>query len=361
MKLSIFVPTRNGSTRNPPGAFAQLLGRLRELADELVVEVDDRTTDDTFDVAKQFTEHVHAFRPDPMFVEVHRLSFYRCSGDWIFLFDDDDVLGERWTRTAVEQLMRQRTVTHYWVPARFVVPGGRYITTAPYVGHFHLLLHRNIESLMAMPSKLHQQPAFAGEPAYIAGMFVNAMDFAWHDRSFREEKVRTYDESFDEDTPFDQRRFYLYEDYYYETGPIGDSAPVKMMSPVESGGGTGIRVRFLECPEKMTAGQTYWVTVRITNESASPLLPQSELIRWGSLALGYRWPGEPVAPLRTPFPARIMPAHEHDALVQVKAPAAPGPYRLQVEIIENDRSLSDARFETRAVDVAPLVWPPRAQ
>src|SRR5581483_4849712 len=221
------------------------------------------------------------------------------------------------------------------------VPGGRYITTAPYIGHLHLLLHRNIESLMAMPTKLHQQPAFAGEPAYLAGMFVNAMDFAWHDRAFREEKVRTYDESFDEETPFDQRRFYLYEDYYYETATIDDSAALKVMSPVARAAETGVRVRFLESPETMTVGQTYWVTVRITNNSSRTMLPQSELIRWSDFAVGYRWNGEPVADLRTPFPARILPAHEHDALVQVRAPAVPGTYRLQVEIVEKERPLSE--------------------
>ena len=62
MKLSIYMATRNGSTRNPPGAFAQLLERLRDLADELVVAVDYSSTDDTFEVAKTIHAKCLPFR-----------------------------------------------------------------------------------------------------------------------------------------------------------------------------------------------------------------------------------------------------------------------------------------------------------
>ncbi len=370
MKLSIYIATRNGSSRNPPATFANLLQQFKELADELVVLVDDTSTDDTFEVAKRFTKHVYFFVHDPLFIEMLRQSFYRCTGDWIFIAEDDDKLSSRWTRAVFEKLMKMRSVTHYWVPTRYLVSEDRYLSTAPYIGHFSALLYRNIESIAVLPSKLHQQIAFAGEPAYLAGLYTDAMNFAWHSREAREAKLRTYDEAYDEwGTGFDQTRFYLYEDYYFETRRIDDSTEPAVMEPVrESNAAFGIHMRILDVPAKMTIRQTYWITVRIVNNSHRALLPQSEFVRWGSLALGYTWlpesekDSEPC--IRTPFPAKILPGHQHDALVRVKAPPTAGKRRLQIDILEeNNVWVSQAEdggsFDASEIEVQELVWPPQ--
>jgi glycosyltransferase involved in cell wall biosynthesis len=369
MKLSIYIATRNGSSRNPPGTFADLLQRFKELADELVVLVDDTSTDDTSVVAKKFTKNVFSFVHDPLFIEMQRQAFYRCSGDWIFAADDDDKLSSRWTRPLLEKLMSLRSVTHYWVPSRYLVSDDLYLSTSPYIGHFSAQFYRNIESIAVLPKYLHQQTAFAGEPAYLAGLYTDAMNFAWHDREAREAKLRSYDEAYDEaDTGFDQTRFYRYEDYYFETRPIGSSMMPAVMEPVKDEGvARGVHVRILDPPQSMTIGQAYWVTARIVNNSHRALLPQSEFVRWGTLALGYHWSPESdkeEANLRTPFPARILPNHQHDALVKIKAPDVPGSYRLQIDILEEDRTwfskLADGgAYEASSVEVKPLVWPPR--
>lgn len=372
MKLSFFVPTRNGSTKNPPATFVRLLQRLRELGDELVVVVDDTSTDDTLDVARQFTKNAHLFAHDPIFMEMRRQSIYRCTGDWIYWVDDDDILSSRWTRPALEALMKARTVTHYWIPGRYLLTeGGLYLSTAPHIGHFHMLLHRNIESIVVLPTKLHQQTAIAGEPAYLAGMYIDAMDFVWHDRKYREAKINTYDEAYDETgTGFNNTRFYLYEDYYFETRHIEDSLAPMVMAPInETNVEAGVHVRFLDCPEKMTVGQTYWIMSRIINNSDRTLLPQSEFIRWGTLAVSYHWFDnseslEDNVDLRTAFPARISPHHQHDALVKVTAPGIPGTYQLQIDILEENqhwfsKSPGAGIYEIRTVDVTRLVWPPQ--
>jgi hypothetical protein len=108
--------------------------------------------------------------------------------------------------------------------------------------------------------------------------------------------------------------------------------------------------------------------VRIVNTSDRVLLPQSEFVRWGTLELGYRW--SPAAEkkndpnLRTPFPARILPNHQHDALVRVKAPGSPGTYQLQIDILEENKMWfsegeNNGSFERCTVDVQTLVWPPQ--
>ena len=364
MKLSFYLATRNGSTRNPPNTFAHLLERLRELGDELVVAVDYATTDDTFEVARQYTANVNHFAHDPMWAEMRRQSFRRCTGDWIFAVDDDDRLSSRWSRDILERMMASRPTTHYWIPSRyFVNEQGSYLSVAPWIGHSSVQLYRNIESIASIPTTLHYQLAIAGEPAHLAGLYMDAMDFAWHARTDREQKVRSYDEAHDETvTQFDQARFYLYEDYYYETRLADDSFAPAIMSPAsEDGRGAGIYVRMLDCPREMTAGQTYWVTVRITNLTDRVLLPQSEFIRWGTLTIVPSWsPESPSAAANgAPFPARIMPGHEHDSLVKITAPQSAGSYELGMDILEEKRSVEGIRSEAKQVDVVPLVWPPR--
>jgi hypothetical protein len=363
VKLSAYVATRNGSTRNPPGTFAQLLERARELSDELVVAVDYTTTDDTFEVARAVTKDVYHFAHDPMWAEMRRQSFRRCTGDWIFALDDDDRLGSQWSRELLARLMRARATTHYWIPSRFFVNETSYLSIAPWIGHSSVQLYRNIESIASIPTTLHYQLAIAGEPGYLAGPYVDAMDFVWHDRAYREAKVRVYDEAHDEEaTQFNQARFYLYEDYYFETRRAAGVQPPIIMEPVTAADDEpGIDVRLVDCPAAMTAGQTYWVTVRIINRSEETLLPQSEFIRWGTLALAPAWSGEKALPpaVRTPFPARIMPNYQHDALIKVTAPAEAGSFEFRAEILQDGRRFQAGKYEARSVDIVPLVWPPK--
>lgn len=329
----------------------------------MVVAVDYSTTDDTFDVARRFTRHVYHFAHDPMWAEMRRQSFRRCTGDWIFAIDDDDRLSSRWSREVLEELMRSRATTHYWIPSRyFVNEQGSYLSIAPWIGHFGVQLYRNIESIASIPTMLHYQLAIAGEPAYLAGLYVDAMDFVWHDRASREAKILVYDEAHDEQvTQFNQARFYLYEDYYFETRRADDPfVPAIMAAASQEGVEPGVHVRFMDCPGTMTAGQTYWVTIRIVNHTDRELLPQSEFIRWGTLAVSYSWvPGVANAPIRTPFPARIMPGHEHDALVKITAPPNAGTHNLRMDVLEESRSIEEGRYETRTIEIAPLVWPPQ--
>lgn len=362
MKLSAYVATRNGATRNPPGTFAQLLARLCDLADEVVVAVDYSTTDDTFEVARGFTAAVYHFAHDPMWSEMRRQSFRRCTGDWIFAMDDDDRLSSAWSRDILDMLMASRPTTHYWIPSRYFVDGDSYLCIAPWIGHFSVQLYRNIESIASIPATLHYQLAIAGEPAYLSGLYVDAMDFVWHDKRYREAKIAAYDEAHDETvTQFDQSHFYVYEDYYFETRHPGIESAPAIMAPADDRD-PGLRVRLIDCPPNMTVRQTYWITIRVINGTDRILLPQSEFIRWGKLAISYSWdPADAAAPVRTPFPARILPFHQHDALIKVTAPSESGRYRFRAEILEENHPIEGARFEETTVEIHQLVWPPKSK
>ena len=243
-------------------------------------------------------------------------------------------------------------MTHYWMPTRQLVESSqRYISTWPYIGHFSVSLFRNIASIAVIPTKVHQELAVAGEPVFLGGMYLDEADFLWHDRAFREEKVCLYNEL---DPERDNDRMYLYEDHYFETEDIDDSLVPEVVTEISGRRDNGVEIQMLRCPEKMTAGQAYWTSVRISNRAARALMPQLEFMQWGTLALSYRWfsaaKHEEIGErdrIITPFPARIEPGYQHDALVTVRVPAEPGRYYLQIDIIDGGmRWLSDAGEST---------------
>jgi glycosyltransferase involved in cell wall biosynthesis len=364
MTLSGFVPTKNGLTRNAPGVFESLLTSLREITDEVVVMVDVDTTDDTWAVAKQFADRVVSFTCNMSLQGARVQSFSDCSGDWILHMDDDDTLCRQFTRENMQHLMQQRSVTHYWFPWRALVAASdRFISTYPFIGSHNMRMYRNIASIAMPGESTHDEMAIAGEPAYLGGFYIYAWNFVWHDRAKREEYVRLLNAA-NPGKP-ENAPLYLYEDYYYETSPLPqDIDPPKVMAPISPHyEHPGVHIQILQHPKMLTRGQRYWVPVRIINASDAVLLPQSEFIRYGRLELSYRWfleggTGEDFLVedelAMNPFPARILPGHEHDALVRLKTPNYAGSFRLQIDILADRKSWLSGSSISGAFDRVPV-------
>ncbi len=363
MKLSAVVGTKNGSGRIPA-----LLEKLRELADEVVVLVDSTTTDATAEVAGKCGATVHTFVHDPHFIEMRRRMLECCSGDWILNLDDDEMVNARWTRAALDEIMRDRTITHCWFPSRNLVPpGDRYVRTAPLYPDWGMRMFRNLPSILVLPAYLHEAWRVAGEPRFAADLHRYHWDFVWNDRASREAKVAAYRAA---DPNNAGEKHTLYEDFYFETERITekDSAPAESayeQQPIREG---GVDVHLSEFPSTMTVGQQYAVRVTIANGSSQALLPQSEFIRWGTLELVTRWFARQEGTdthgeiSKTPLPGRVEPGRTLPALAFVKAPAEPGDYWLQPDI-RDERGLffserGDGICDRKLVKVTPLVWPP---
>jgi glycosyltransferase involved in cell wall biosynthesis len=362
VKLSAVVATRNGAGRLPA-----LLEKLRELADELVVLVDSTTSDDTAAVAAKAGASVHSFVHDVQFTEMKRQMLTRCSGDWILNLDDDDMINARWNRASVDDLMNDRSVTHYWFTARdLVAPGNQYIRTAPWYPDWIVRMFRNIPSIIVVPSLLHESWRIAGEPRYHPDLHIYHHDYVWNDRAAREAKLAAY-RSANPENPGEKHT--LYEDYYYELEPVRneDAEDPAVVYEFRSPSGNAVDTYLHDVPVNMTVSQSYGARVSIANGSSREMLPQSEYIRWGTLELATRWfregaAGEAIGPASAvPFPARIGSGQTIAALATVTAPDEPGDYWLAADVREGDAWLSQTGggfFERKLVRVGRLVWPP---
>ena len=67
------------------------LEAVRHLADEIVIGVDDKTTDTTEQIAKKYTKNVFSLKHNDNFHLLKRKVIEKCRGDWILQLDADEV------------------------------------------------------------------------------------------------------------------------------------------------------------------------------------------------------------------------------------------------------------------------------
>jgi len=68
------------------------LKSIRDVVDEIVVLVDDSTTDNTYQIAKKYGDIVEFFRWENDFSKARNLSMSKCTKDWILIMDGHEIL-----------------------------------------------------------------------------------------------------------------------------------------------------------------------------------------------------------------------------------------------------------------------------
>ena len=310
----------------------RILPALGEISDEVIVLVDDRTSDNTAAVAREFTPNVFEFTFDPHFQNMEIAVLERAKGDWILRVDHDETLGEPWTRSAVEALMRDRDVTHYLMPIRWIVPpGDRYLSNAPWFPNYGPRMYRNVRSLIYLGSSPHDVLNIAGEGARVVDLFVRHWNHVLKTRAEREEAVARYAVI---DPDFPCREYYLFEDYYYETAPDADLEPVRLIPAAAP-----IDVQPARVPKELVAGDTHFVEVLITNDTQEQLRAASKFIYPSNLYLASKWfparggPELAFAQRQIPLPASVKPRSSMAALVPITAPPDEGEYFVRFELL----------------------------
>jgi hypothetical protein len=121
---------------NAEKELAHILPELRDIGDELVIGIDDTTTDRTAEVARKFTAQTHAVphegfrgRGGANDLNAVECMLPYCNGDWLLRVDQDETLSALWHEPSfVSSLLQDRAATKYEIPRRLVVPpGDRYM------------------------------------------------------------------------------------------------------------------------------------------------------------------------------------------------------------------------------------------
>jgi hypothetical protein len=320
MRLSLLILAFNAETK-----LARYLPELGDVGDELVIGVDDTTSDATIEVARRFTAKVYPAphrsflgrgrAEDPNAVE---WMLPHCSGEWVLRIDHDETLSALWHyRGYVESMLGDRAATHWSIPRRMVVPpGDRYISSGVWYPDYQLRLFRNIPSLIEFNRRPHERPRIAGEQRFLSDAWI----LHWKDGPA------------------------VLDDRVYRTRPLDYIYPSAPTGAAEEAGAPDdpfhASIEVLDCPEVMRAGQPDPVLVAITNRSDRVLHPSSSFIRppdvylsWHWFTAGntkiYLWEGE-----RLEIPKSMAPGESVTRFMTVTAPDEAGEYLLQPDLVE---------------------------
>jgi hypothetical protein len=322
-----------------------VLPKLVGVADELVIGIDESTTDNTEKVAREFTSRIFTV-PHAAYLGAGQSGHVgavewmlpHCKGDWVLRIDHDETLSPHWhDRDYVDELLSDRYATHVWIPRRWVLPpGDRYISSRHWQPDYQLRLFRNIPSLIRFNKKAHEPPVIVGEARSLADCWIEHWDYLWHDRTVREQKVQFYS-SLNVYTGAD---YYLYENQRYETRELSYiAAPVILKDLPKENGTFNAAVRVVDRPEVFCAGTLEPVLLLITNTSSRVFWPADGWSSRENAFVSYHWFHEDGRLLqwdypRSGLPRRIPPKTSALIFLRVQAPTEPGRYVLEPDLVE---------------------------
>jgi hypothetical protein len=369
-------------TRGPGGRVAAILELFRPVAEEIVVALDDRAEPAVAAALEPVADRLIAYpyaepvdRPLPWL-------FRQCGGDWVLLWDDDEV-PSRALLAALPELAGEGA-TGVWLPRRWLYPGTRsYLDEPPWRPDHQLRLLANDLRLLRFPDETHWQLAvlgpvrYADAPIYHADLVLNPLE-ARERKAERYERLlpgkraagRPLNEAYylperapeprtaavpDADAALVERVLSAEAverpapilavatreeiDRHWEGRRLGDAAYRARLEPLEELGSPGAdEVRSLD------------VLVENLGDAVWP---------WGDarpeIRIAYRWwrNGRVVAEgLRTPLPAAVEPGESARVPAAVRMPAEPGRYRLAVDLVHEHVRWFDCGFELE-VEVRP--------
>ncbi len=153
MKLSVVINTKNSAD-----TLKKTLQSVK-FADEIVV-VDMHSTDETVDIARQFTENIFQHE-DVGYVEPARnFAINKASHDWILLVDSDEVVSPA-LKNYIERILAAREQSDvYLIPRKNIIFGQKLNYSGWWPDYQPRLFKKDH---INWPDRIHQHPALEGE------------------------------------------------------------------------------------------------------------------------------------------------------------------------------------------------------
>ncbi len=174
-----------------PARLAAIVAPLRDVAEEIVVALDDRVPNPDLSPLRDIAD-ITIVAPFSWPLEANLEWLHaQCSGDWVLRLDGDEVP----SRALVELLARDewsQDVTHCYVPRRWLVDGGTsWIEANPWWPDTQLRLIKNDPDLLRFGGNVHESIGVEG-PYRILDAPIYHLDLIESDLDTRRTKARSY-------------------------------------------------------------------------------------------------------------------------------------------------------------------------
>jgi len=312
----------------------------REVFGELEIFLDaNRLTPGTEARARSVATGVHYSRVDHWYDADWGAMAAACGSDWVLVVDYDEQISPDWHHDTWRRLLETTASTHFWCPRPWVVPGGRYVTSAPLWPDLQLRVIRNGVPGTAFPDKLHDLIHVPGPGGLLQHLGLYHHNLTIWSRAAREEKVRQYEAL---RSGGGLRRYYLYEDFSYRMAPLPDPVvidpdrEVLQMDPLTPGAIAGISLEVRHVPTAVGVSETFWVDATVQNATDLPLVALPPY----AVRLSYHWLDAATRAVavfdgdRSELFPGAPPDESTDYQMRIEAPGQPGRYVLQATTVQ---------------------------
>lgn len=188
--LSTCIITMNSENRIKP-----LLRYIRSFSDEIVVGVDSKTTDNTFNACSGLADQLFTIENNAKTCNGGLEELVRhCSGDWILRLDDDE-FPEPDFEKVLTGLLQEPGATHYKLPRLHIcsVEPLQWINDGYLYPDYQMRLFKNDKTLLTFPGSIgHLGISCAGPKKRINSVNLVHLNLAINPRFKREDKLKTY-------------------------------------------------------------------------------------------------------------------------------------------------------------------------
>lgn len=222
MKLSCYIMVKNHANmiRYP-------IESVLPHVDELVI-IDSGATDGTLDIAREYTDKIF-FNEFEDFSKQRNFALSKCSGDWIFYLDADEVAGANFPELRKHFTKRYNsllTPRYYLVsldPPSFIFNGGYYFDwqqrTLRNTGKAHYIY------------PVHHQLVGALPRLKVTNVHIFHLDFLFNSYEDRKRKSELYDAI---DPGCNSADYYLFENIPYETVPVMEALAPNILAMLKN-------------------------------------------------------------------------------------------------------------------------------
>jgi hypothetical protein len=190
VSISAVVLTKNGAQRLPACLRSIVEAKF---ADELIVCIDDTTTDDSYSAAVPFTKQIHYVKTNGNVESALSKMVSLCSGDYILRVDDDECIRGAWDTETIESLVRLNDISHFLLPRCWLIPPGDvFIADDPWFPDLHPRLFVNDPRRIRYPTQIHDHMLIEGRGIVLWGCWIDHLNLVTKSRIERERKCEEY-------------------------------------------------------------------------------------------------------------------------------------------------------------------------
>lgn len=160
MKLSVTLAVLNEEKN-----LARCLEAVKDIAFEIVIVVDQNSTDATEKIARQYTTKVFSQKHDDNFHKIKQTAIAKATGDWILQLDADEVVSPELKKEIKQTIDRNPEENGFWIPrANFFL--GRFLKKGGAYPDYTMRLYRRAKGNLPGQS-VHEQAIVEGKVGYL--------------------------------------------------------------------------------------------------------------------------------------------------------------------------------------------------